>query len=565
MPERFRDDWSILYSISDDAEICYYNEFAEMLHEQLTANDGEEKRVELLATNACRVAFEWKCSCEPLRKGRMRDYLSFSVDGVQRDAICGEVDWTNREYFVEGVGEHVLCWTYQKDESGSEGEDCGWVRLASVVPYVTLSFLPGGAESGVTPEAMSFYADAGNVSLPGKGTLAWPKHTFLGWSDVETVWEEGAYYPCNAEVMALTAAWERKELAAPIIAAPTEFYDETATVAISAVDGAAIYYTLDDSTPTTNSTLYAGTFTIDATTTVRAIAVMDDWFDSPEAAKTVAKDDTTFGEAVNAPALEFTTDAGSGWRRVKGESPDGYALRSGVIGHNATSRLETVVVGAGRITFSCKVAGEVVKGDVYDGLAFLIDGVSQNELMGNMGWETNAFDVVGEGSHTLSWLYVKDEGDEDVLPDDCAWIDEVVWAPSASDVTVDAGGGKTVTVPVAWLDEHATAIAAHGGDRTAYVKSMAENGRKVWECYVVGLDPENATNDFRITSFPMKADGTPDLDAITFVPPQSQWNVQGAMPVLKGKVSLSGSGEWQTVTDANKAQLRFFRVEVLLP
>ena len=541
---------------SSDLYIQYYNQFTRLVYEQLATRDGEDDSIEFAVTNACRVAFDWKCSCEPLRKGRMYDYLSFSVDGIQQDAICGEVDWTNNECFVEGDGEHILRWTYQKDESGSEGEDCGWIRLVTVAPRVTLSFRSGGAESGEQPAAMSFYADAGNVSLPGKGSLAWPKHMFLGWSDGEAVLEEGAYYPCSAEVLELTAAWVRKELAAPVINVPTEFYGEAATVMISAASGADIYYTLDDSAPTMASMLYTGAFTIDATTTVRAIATMDDYFDSPESAKTVTKNGATLGEAVNAPALEFTTDAESGWQCVKGESLDGYALRSGVIGHNATSRLETVVVGAGRIAFSCKVAGEVVKGDVYDGLAFLIDGVPQGELMGNTGWETNTFNVVGEGSHALSWLYVKDEGDEGVLPEDCAWIDEVVWTPAggSTDVVVDVGGGKTVTVPGAWLSEKTEHAAT----------DVAANGRKVWECYVVGLDPEDTTNDFRIVSFPMKADGTPDISAIAFDPPEAKWNIQGAMPVLKGKATLEG-GEWQAVTDENKADMRFFKVEVALP
>ena len=41
---------------------------------------------------------------------------------------------------------------------------------------------------------------------------------------------------------------------------------------------------------------------------------------------------------------------------------------------------------------------------------------------------------------------------------------------------------------------------------------MTTNGRlSVVECYVVGLDPQDAEADFRITKFPMKADGTSNL------------------------------------------------------
>ena len=88
----------------------------------------------------------------------------------------------------------------------------------------------------------------------------------------------------------------------------------------------------------------------------------------------------------------------------------------------------------------------------------------------------------------------------------------------------------------------------------------------VVECYVVGLDPGIATNDSRITSFPMKADGTPDLENIAVDPPKSQWNVPGARAVVKGAATLDG--EWKSVegaTAAEKAAMRFFKVTVELP
>ena len=86
----------------------------------------------------------------------------------------------------------------------------------------------------------------------------------------------------------------------------------------------------------------------------------------------------------------------------------------------------------------------------------------------------------------------------------------------------------------------------------------------VAECYLVGLDPQSATNDFKITSFPLKADGTPDIEHIVFDPPQAKWNVSGARAVIKGAAALSDT-EWPEVTEQNKASFRFFKVEVVLP
>ena len=123
-----------------------------------------------------------------------------------------------------------------------------------------------------------------------------------------------------------------------------------------------------------------------------------------------------------------------------------------------------------------------------------------------------------------------------------------------------------VPVPYVWLRAHDPDIVDGYEAYEAAAKAMAANGRKVWECYVLGLDPENgdATNDFRIVSFPMKADGTPDIDHIAFDPPQARWNVQGARAVIKGAAALDAA-DWPEVTEQNKASFRFFKVTVEMP
>ena len=63
--------------------------------------------------------------------------------------------------------------------------------------------------------------------------------------------------------------------AAPALPASANFENEF-EVAITAEDGAAIYYTTDGTKPTTASTVYSAPFTISETTTVKAIAVKDD-------------------------------------------------------------------------------------------------------------------------------------------------------------------------------------------------------------------------------------------------------------------------------------------------
>jgi hypothetical protein len=103
-----------------------------------------------------------------------------------------------------------------------------------------------------------------------------------------------------------------------------------------------------------------------------------------------------------------------------------------------------------------------------------------------------------------------------------------------------------VPVPYAWLDAHVPGIAHETEAYEAAAKATAANGRPVWACYALGLDPQDATSDFRIASFPMKADGTPDFANVVFDPPKAQWNVPDAPVTWKGAATLEGP--WGTVT-----------------
>jgi hypothetical protein len=52
-------------------------------------------------------------------------------------------------------------------------------------------------------------------------------------------------------------------------------FEETSQVSISGPDGATIYYSENGDDPDSNDTLYTQPFTIDETTTIKAIAIKD--------------------------------------------------------------------------------------------------------------------------------------------------------------------------------------------------------------------------------------------------------------------------------------------------
>ena len=67
---------------------------------------------------------------------------------------------------------------------------------------------------------------------------------------------------------------QQNSVAAPVISGTTPF-ESTTEVSISGPDGATIYYSENGDDPDTNDTLYTQPFTIDETTTVKAIAIKD--------------------------------------------------------------------------------------------------------------------------------------------------------------------------------------------------------------------------------------------------------------------------------------------------
>lgn len=92
---------------------------------------------------------------------------------------------------------------------------------------------------------------------------------------------------------------------APTISGTTPFSDTT-SVTISAAQGAEIRYTLDGTKPTAASTLYSGAITLSATTTVKAIAIVESQ-SSSVSTKTFTKSSPSPTPSVSAPVLSGTT------------------------------------------------------------------------------------------------------------------------------------------------------------------------------------------------------------------------------------------------------------------
>ena len=84
-------------------------------------------------------------------------------------------------------------------------------------------------------------------------------------------------------------------------------------------------------------------------------------------------------------------------------------------------------------------------------------------------------------------------------------------------------------------------------------------GRTAAECYALGLDPVDATNDFRIVSIEL-VDGKPKVD---WEPKTNRWTGAEIRIVLKGAATLEDP--WDEVLVGGNPSFRFFKVCVEMP
>ena len=357
----------------------------------------------------------------------------------------------------------------------------------------------------------------------------------------------------------LTRVWVN--VATPVVDAASSFTGSKTKVSIScATEGAVVRYTLNGNEPNSHSTKYTGPFYMTDSCTVKAYAVMPDYLNSEVATFAIEKV-WVIGDTMGKPDHGFTTggDGDAGWTRVTDTTaPNGEAMKSGAITHEQSSVLSTTVMGPGTLSFSWRTSCEQDDDYEWDHAELAVDGVVKLRLNGVTEWTAASTEITGDGEHTVEWRYIKDDVESE--GEDAAWVANYSWASAWT-----ATRTTEVPVPYAWLTANDPDVVDEYEAYEAAAKLTGANGYKVWESYAIGANPNDANDFLKITAFPMKPDGTPDFANITIYPPKSQWNVQGATPVLKGTATLGTSLDWQTVTDLNKASLRFFKIEVHLP
>ena len=443
------------------------------------------------------------------------------------------------------------------DMTGAQTVNAAWTANGYSIVYN-----PNGG-SGTMDATAATYDSVTNVAANG---FTWAGHVFAGWATNETgdvVYAAGQTVSNltaqSSGVVTLYAVWEDLVVAAPTVtpADGTVFTEDSCTVTLScATEGAVIYYSPKGATPRlTDAYMYTGPFAITDTATIKAIAVLEG-VRSEYVTSTITKRTLSLAEAAGAAELSFTTGGDADWTPVAdATAASGLSAQSGAIGDEAETWMQASVSGTGTFSFRWKVDCEWDdSGDAtWDHVAVFTNGVEAARMDGTSGWEPVSFTFGDAGTHTIRWTFVKDDYNEEVFSDH-AWVSGVTWTPTGTgpvgDVIVDVGGGNSVTVPRVWLVEKTRRTAT----------DIAANGRMVWECYVLGIDPEDPADDFKITSFEMR-NGEP---VFTF-----SHEMDGSGNSFVSRIRTLGttdlSSEWQEVPKGGNPAIRFFKAIVELP
>lgn len=164
----FEDDIPAEITLSGDADWFRSTDEAYEGSYSLKSGDIDHDQTSVMTLTATTtdgtISFFKKVSCEDGSNDDY-DFLKFEIDGVEQDRWDGEVGWSQETYSIS-AGSHTFVWTYEKDGSVSNGEDCAWVDYIELPSTVLMTY---DVTFNVTGEVTKTPIEGATINLTGYG------------------------------------------------------------------------------------------------------------------------------------------------------------------------------------------------------------------------------------------------------------------------------------------------------------------------------------------------------------------------------------------------------------
>ena len=261
------------------------------------------------------------------------------------------------------------------------------------------------------------------------------------------------------------------------------------------------------------------------------------------------------GQGFEAEDYVWTTDGTYPWTRVTDSSSDGVdSSRSGEMSGTSTSWTETDVEGPATLTFKLRLRTYHGWFNVLtDGEVSYTYGNSTTAVYGTT-WEEVSV-AIPSGRHTVRLAYTH-PGKGYTSGGNGAWVDQLALLGGSPVVDEEEEATTTteVAVPFAWLATYYPSASTSSYETLAGQKGA--NGYQVWESYVAGLDPTDATSVFK--AILVIENGEP---IVTYEPVLSAEQTAKRIYTIYGKKDLV-TGDWTAVPSGKARDYNFFKVEV---
>jgi hypothetical protein len=215
-------------------------------------------------------------------------------------------------------------------------------------------------------------------------------------------------------------------------------------------------------------------------------------------------------QALDIPLASSSSSGQASWTGVDHHSSgDGDSMQSGDVSDGGSSVFEVDVEGPMSVSFDWRVSSQ----SGADSLRFTVDGTMREQISGSTDW-ARVTEIVGSGSHTLAWLYLKD-GSASSL-EDCGWLDALELTPegeilpvielepsyhayvgeplTVSPALLEVPPGAELTVLYDWGDLSDWTAAYEGDSYTASHTYLAE-GEFTLNAYAVDNFGHNVSDD----------------------------------------------------------------------